>query len=66
MSEAATAALNRLSDKAAELHNEMMNSQPPGYMYKQPELQDLVRAKSINDLMRLVQELTDNVCCTVS
>lgn len=62
MSEIAGSALNRLSERAAELHNEMMNNQPPGYLYKQPELQELVRAKSINELMRFVQELTDNVC----
>lgn len=52
---------NRLSEKAAELHNEMINSQPPGYMFRQPELQDLVRVKNVNELMRYVQELTDSV-----
>lgn len=61
MTEAVASALTRLSDRAAELHNEMMNSQPQGYMYKQVELQDLVKAKNINELMRYVQELTDNV-----
>lgn len=60
MSEAVANALTRLSEKAAELHNEMMNSQPQGYMYKQPELQEMVRVKNINELMRYVQELTDN------
>lgn len=55
-------ALTRLTEKAAELHNEMMNSQAPGYMFKQPEMQDLVRVKNVNELMRYVQELTDNVC----
>lgn len=61
MTQALNSALTTLSDRAAELHNEMMNTQPEGHMFKQAELQDLIQAKNINELMRYVQELTDNV-----
>lgn len=59
-------ALTRISERASELHHDMMNSQHLGYQYKQPELQDMAKAKDINELMRYVQELTNNVCQSLS
>lgn len=54
-------ALN-LSSKASELYHAMISSQPMGYLFKQTELQELIKAKDLNVLMKFAQELMNNVC----
>lgn len=61
MTDTASTPMALLSSKAAELHNEMMSTKPLGYLYDQLELQDMILVKSITELMKYIQELTDNV-----
>lgn len=50
-----------VSDKAAELHHAMVTTESAGHHFKQVEMQDLIQAKSQNELMRYVQELLNSV-----
>lgn len=50
-----------ISDKAAELHHAMITTKPEGFLFQQNEMQDLIRAKSLNELFKYTQELINNV-----
>lgn len=48
-----------VSEPARTLHSLMLSTHNSSYLYTQAELQDLVSEKDLNDLLRVIQELTN-------